>query len=127
MMSQDTAATVCRALTCDLQHQPKNTCGCLPRGRYQMVAGMDRYLFGHSNFLWSYLIASSVVRVMSHAVSQQSRLFFMGLPTQPPPEESPSAADAADAFRRWRPPLSTRMSMTCSFSATNVDAHHTTS
>ncbi len=80
----------------------------LPWRRYQMVAGMDRYLFGHSNLLWSYLVASSVVRVMSHAVSQQSRLFFMGLPTQPPPEESPSAADAADAFRRWRLALPSR-------------------
>lgn len=94
----------------------------LPLRRYQMVAGMDRYLFGHSNLLWSYLVASSVVRVMSHAVSQQSRLFFMGLPTQPPPEESPSAADAADAFRRWRLALPSRVSMICSSSA-KVDTH----
>lgn len=71
--------------------------------RYQMVAGMDRYLFGHSNFLWSYLVATSVVRAMSHAVSQPSRLYFMGLPTtapEQPVQRSPTANELAALRRR---------------------------
>lgn len=77
--------------------------GCCLGRRYQMVAGMDRYLFGHSNFLWSYLLATSVVRTASHAVSQQSRLHFMGLPTDAPPEPvqpSPTANELAATRRR---------------------------
>jgi hypothetical protein len=52
--------------------------------RYQLVAGMDTYLFGHSNFLWSYLALSGVMRVVSNAVSTNSRLFLMGLPRGEP-------------------------------------------
>lgn len=48
--------------------------------RYQLVAGMDTYLFGHSNFLWSYLALSGVMRLVSSAVGSDLRLQLMGLP-----------------------------------------------
>ena len=48
--------------------------------RYQLVAGMDTYLFGHSNFLWSYLALSGVMRLVSNAVSSDLRLQLQGLP-----------------------------------------------
>ncbi len=52
--------------------------------RYQLIAGLDRYLFDHSNFLWSYLALSGVLRCLSHAVSSDSRLYTMGLPRGEP-------------------------------------------
>lgn len=52
--------------------------------RYQVVAGVDRYLFGHSNFLWSYLAFSGVMRVASNTLGQVTRLQAMGLPIGEP-------------------------------------------
>lgn len=80
--------------------------------RYQIIAGVDRYLFGHSTLLWSYLAATGFLRFTSHAVSQQSRLHFMGLPTDTPGNLysqyiSPTASSTAAATRRCvRRPLS---------------------
>lgn len=56
--------------------------------RYQLVAGMDTYLFGHSNFLWSYLALSGVMRMVSNAVGSDLRLFAMGLPNGPPAQSA---------------------------------------
>ena len=50
----------------------------------QVVAGVDRYLFGHSNFLWSYLAFSGVMRVASNTLGQVTRLQAMGLPIGEP-------------------------------------------
>ncbi len=63
--------------------------------RYQLVAGMDTYLFCHSNFLWSYLALSGVMRVVSNAVGADLRLFAMGLP-----RGEPVAAPAAPQLPR---------------------------
>jgi hypothetical protein len=48
--------------------------------RYQMVAGIDRYLFDHANFLWSYLAASGVFRSISTSLGDQTRRYLQGLP-----------------------------------------------
>lgn len=45
-----------------------------------MVAGIDRYLFDHANFLWSYLAASGAFRAVSTAVGDQTRRYLQGLP-----------------------------------------------
>jgi hypothetical protein len=52
--------------------------------RYQTIAGVDRYLFDHSNHLFSYLMSSSVVRVASNWVGEPTRLALQGLPVDPP-------------------------------------------
>ena len=48
--------------------------------RYQLVGGLDRYLFGHSSFLWTYLGLTGVARLGSVAVGEASRPFWQGLP-----------------------------------------------
>lgn len=48
--------------------------------RYQMVAGIDRYLFDHASYLWSYLGASGAFRTVSTTVGDQTRRFMQGLP-----------------------------------------------
>eukprot|EP00873_Tetraselmis_striata_P017965 jgi/Tetstr1/438229/TSEL_002881.t1 len=53
--------------------------------RYQMMGGVDRYLFDHSTMLWSYLAVSSALRTASQAVGNGTRLMWQGLPTQVTP------------------------------------------
>ncbi|EFN57777.1 hypothetical protein CHLNCDRAFT_20786 [Chlorella variabilis] len=48
--------------------------------RYQMVAGIDRYLFDHASFLWSYLGASGAFRTLSTTMGDQTRRYLQGLP-----------------------------------------------
>ncbi len=50
--------------------------------RYQLLGGADRYLFEHSQFLWSYLGVSSVLRAGSQYIGNGTRLVWQGLPTQ---------------------------------------------
>mmetsp|Transcript_35563 Transcript_35563/g.100668 ORF Transcript_35563/g.100668 Transcript_35563/m.100668 type:complete len:499 (+) Transcript_35563:398-1894(+) len=50
--------------------------------RYQMIGGAERYLFDHSQFLWSYLAVSSALRTASQYVGNSTRLVWQGLPTQ---------------------------------------------
>ena len=51
--------------------------------RYQMIGGLDRFLFGHANFLWTYLGLSGATRLASMAVGEVSRPWFQGLPDVP--------------------------------------------
>jgi hypothetical protein len=51
--------------------------------RYQLLGGMDRYLFGHSNYLWTYLGFTGVARLVSNAVGELSRPVWQGLTTTP--------------------------------------------
>ena len=44
------------------------------------MAGIDRYLFDHANYLWSYLAASGVFRGFSTAIGDQTRRYLQGLP-----------------------------------------------
>ena len=43
-----------------------------------------RYLFGHSNYLASYLVASGIVRVASNWLGEPTRLTLQGLPVTAP-------------------------------------------
>lgn len=58
--------------------------GFFANGRYQIISGVDRYLFGHSNYLLSYLIFSGVVRVASNRLGEPTRLHLQGLPVEAP-------------------------------------------
>ncbi|KAG2496868.1 hypothetical protein HYH03_005269 [Edaphochlamys debaryana] len=48
--------------------------------RYQLLGGMDRYMLGHSNFLWTYLAATGAARVVSNQIGETHRPFLQGLP-----------------------------------------------
>lgn len=48
--------------------------------RYQLIGGIDRYFFEHSNFIWSYLSASMIVRITSGVLGEAMRPFCQGLP-----------------------------------------------
>lgn len=48
--------------------------------RYQLIAGIDDYLYKHAGHLWSYLAVSSVFRTFSTGVGEQTRRFLLGLP-----------------------------------------------
>lgn len=50
--------------------------------RYQLVGGLDRYLFDHSNFLWTYLGFSTFARIVSNRIGELSRPWWQGLPTE---------------------------------------------
>lgn len=50
--------------------------------RYQAVGGIDRYLFDHSSFLWSYLMASGMFRFANVSIGEMSRPWFQGLPVR---------------------------------------------
>lgn len=52
--------------------------------RYQAIGGLDRFLFGHSHFLWAYLGLSGATRLASMAIGEISRPWFQGLPSAPP-------------------------------------------
>eukprot|EP00887_Chlorella_sp_A99_P000947 scaffold5.g947.t1 len=67
--------------------------GMFGNARYQLVAGIDRYLFDHANYLWSYLLCSGVFRSASTVLGDQTRHYLQGLP-------SPAAAAAAAARSR---------------------------
>jgi len=58
--------------------------GLFANGRYQIISGVDRYLFGHSNYLMSYLIASGIVRIASNRFGEPTRLTLQGLPVSAP-------------------------------------------
>lgn len=49
--------------------------------RYQLLGGMDRYLFGHTNYLWTYLGFSLIARGLSVAAGELSRPWWQGLST----------------------------------------------
>lgn len=49
--------------------------------RYQLLGGMDRYLFNHTNYLWTYLGFSLISRGMFAGVGEMSRPWWQGLST----------------------------------------------
>ncbi len=50
------------------------TMGVFANGRYQLLGGIDRYLFDHSNFLLPYLGMSTAFRAVSTWFGQETRL-----------------------------------------------------
>lgn len=58
--------------------------GVFANMRYQIISGVDRYLFDHSAYLMSYIIASGIVRVASNRLGEPTRLTLQGLPVDAP-------------------------------------------
>jgi hypothetical protein len=50
--------------------------------RYQMIAGIDKYLFDYANYLWSYLTITGCFRTVSTLVGDDTRLLLLGQPTR---------------------------------------------
>lgn len=55
--------------------------GIFANFRYQIIAGFDRYLFEHANYLWSYLTLSGLLRTASTYIGDQTRVYLQGLPS----------------------------------------------
>ena len=53
--------------------------------RYQLVGGIDRYLFDHAEHLWPYLAASSAFRWVSTIYGNETRLHFQVCSCLPAP------------------------------------------
>ena len=51
--------------------------------RYQALGGIDRYLFDHSAFLWSYMMGTTLFRVVNFSLGEMSRAWFQGLQVHP--------------------------------------------
>jgi len=49
--------------------------------RYQLLGGVDRLLFAHTNYLWTYLLLSGGARFASQYVGEQTRPAWQGLPS----------------------------------------------
>lgn len=84
--------------------------GIFANARYQIISGVDRYLFGHSSYLMSYMVASSIVRVASNRLGEPTRLMLQGLPVDAPqrvPRYARQSAVAA-AVRQAAPSESRR-------------------
>jgi len=54
--------------------------------RYNLLAGLDRYMFERANVLGYYVLSTAAARTASAAVGQPSRLWAQGLPATLPPE-----------------------------------------
>lgn len=52
--------------------------GLFANCRYQAIAGVDTYLFEHANYLWTYLLASGVLRAGTGYVADNIRLSLQG-------------------------------------------------
>ncbi|KAG1673698.1 hypothetical protein FOA52_010567 [Chlamydomonas sp. UWO 241] len=49
--------------------------------RYQLIGGLDRYLFNHSSFMITYMGLSGLARLASMSVGEMSRPLWQGMPT----------------------------------------------
>jgi hypothetical protein len=65
---------------------------------------MDRYLFGHSNFMWTYMAMSAVARGMFATVGEASRPFWQGLPAAPAFEQGPRQSARVKRVRKKKAP-----------------------
>lgn len=75
--------------------------GMFGNARYQLVAGIDRYLFDHASHLWSYLAVSGAFRSVSTAQGDQTRRYLQGLPSLRTVAARRQAEAAAALRRRW--------------------------
>ncbi|KAI8470469.1 MAG: hypothetical protein J3K34DRAFT_368498 [Monoraphidium minutum] len=50
--------------------------------RYQLLGGLDRYLFGHASALWSYVALTAAARAAACAAGELSRPWWQGLATE---------------------------------------------
>jgi len=51
--------------------------------RYQLIGGMDKYLFERANMIWAYVGMTTLYRLVSNRVGEASRPWWQGLPTEP--------------------------------------------
>jgi len=72
--------------------------------RYQLLGGMDRYLLGHSNFMWTYMAMSAIARGMFATVGEGSRPFWQGLPAAPAFEQRPRQSARVKRVRKKKAP-----------------------
>jgi len=69
---------------------------------------LRRYLFGHSSYLASYLVASGIVRVASNFVGEPTRLTLQGLPVAAPQRVAQPALAAAHRLQQAAQPVKRR-------------------
>lgn len=50
--------------------------------RYQLIAGADRWLFDHGKYIAPYLASSTLMRVVSNRLGEETRLFLQGFPNK---------------------------------------------
>ena len=50
------------------------TLGLCANARYQVIGGIDRYLFDRCSMLWVYLIFSGAIRLVSNRIGEPIRL-----------------------------------------------------
>jgi hypothetical protein len=74
--------------------------GIFANVRYQVIAGFDRYLFDHANYLWSYLTLSGCLRTASTHIGDQTRVYLQGLPSPASGAAAAAAAHRAAAQQR---------------------------
>jgi len=60
--------------------------------RYQLIGGLDRFLFDRTTFLWTYTALSGAGRLVSNQAGELSRPWWQGLPT-PSALQLPSLPD----------------------------------
>lgn len=65
--------------------------------RYQLLGGLDRYMFDHSNFLWTYIGVSGFARLASNRIGELTRPAAQGVEL---PQGLRSSSTAATASRR---------------------------
>ncbi|KAL6777477.1 CGL34 [Auxenochlorella protothecoides x Auxenochlorella symbiontica] len=73
--------------------------GVFANARYQVIAGVDRYLFDHAAYLWSYLAASGAFRALSTHLGDQTRLYLQGMPLERPAPAPGSTSEREAAAR----------------------------
>lgn len=76
--------------------------GIFANARYQIIAGFDKYLFDHANYLWSYLTLSGFLRAASTHIGDQTRLYLCGMPRPSVSASSMATMRQAEAARRMQ-------------------------
>jgi hypothetical protein len=70
--------------------------------RYQLLGGLDRALFQHTNFLWTYVGLTTLGRAASNRIGELSRPLWQGLPSAGSTEHAPPQQQQQGRIRRVR-------------------------
>jgi hypothetical protein len=70
--------------------------------RYQLLGGLDRALFQHTNFLWTYVGLTTLGRAASNCVGELSRPLWQGLPAAGSTEHAPQRQQQQGRIRKVR-------------------------
>lgn len=91
--------------------------------RYQLIGGLDRYLFNHSSYLWAYMGLSGLARIASTSVGEMSRPWWQGLPTPSSlPASRPRTKRVSKRVHKRVPKAVARPSAAAVASSMSVDA-----